>query len=274
MPRTPAETALVERFSKTYGLARSEGMMEIERAVCGCDYGGTSWTTRDEAQKVAEILALGPGKRLLEVGAGAGWPGLYLAKQTGCDVALVDLPLEGLRVAAERAAADRLVGTCWVALADGAAMPFPDGCFDAAHHSDVLCCLVEKLAVLRSCRRVVGAGGRMVFSVIHIPPGLSCVDYDDAVAGGPPFVETDEPYPDMLRAAHWEITHSADLTDAYQDTVGRLLEKERAYEDELASVLGADEAADVLAKRHATRKALERGLLRRTLYGTVPVGET
>ncbi len=262
---------MVERFSKTYGLARSEGMMEIERAVCGCDYGGTSWTTRDEARKVAEMLALGPGKRLLEVGAGAGWPGLYLAKRTDCDVALIDLPLEGLRVAVERAAADKLAGTCWVAQADGVAMPFPDGCFDAVYHSDVLCCLVEKLAVLRSCRRVVGAGGRMVFSVIHIPPGLSGADHDDAVAGGPPFIEIDESYPDMLQAAHWDITDSADLTDAYRATVGRLLEKGRAYEDELASVLGADEAADVLIKRRANRKALDRGLLRRTLYAAVPV---
>ena len=90
------------------------------------------------------------------------------------------------------------------------------------------------------------------------------------VAGGPPFAETDESYPDMLRAARWEITDSADLTDDYRATLGRLLEKERAFEDQLATVLGADGAADVLAKRHATRKALERDLLRRTLYVAVP----
>lgn len=47
MVRPPAEAAMAERFDKTYGLARSEVMMKIERAVRECDYGGTSWTTRD-----------------------------------------------------------------------------------------------------------------------------------------------------------------------------------------------------------------------------------
>ena len=94
-------------------------MRQIERRVCGCDYGGTSWTTRQEALQAGELLALGPGTRLLEVGAGSGWPGLYLAGTTGCDVALVDLPLEGLRITAERAAADGLAGACWIAVAGG-----------------------------------------------------------------------------------------------------------------------------------------------------------
>ena len=35
--------------------------------------------------------------RLLDLGAGRGWPGLYLAVRTGCQVVLSDVPLEGLR---------------------------------------------------------------------------------------------------------------------------------------------------------------------------------
>ena len=35
--------------------------------------------------------------RTLDVGAGSGWPSLYLVRETGCEAALVDLPLEGLR---------------------------------------------------------------------------------------------------------------------------------------------------------------------------------
>ncbi len=50
---------------------------------------GTNWTMRHEARLAGELLQLGPGKRLLEVGAGSGWPGLYLAGTTGCDVRLV-----------------------------------------------------------------------------------------------------------------------------------------------------------------------------------------
>jgi len=128
-------------------------MRDLERSVCGCAYGSTSWTTRREAERIAELLELGPDVQLLDVGAGSGWPGLYLAQLTGCDVVLVDLPLVALRIALARATDDGLSERCEAVAADGAALPFLDGSFDALSHSDVLCCAPDKLAILRACRR-------------------------------------------------------------------------------------------------------------------------
>ena len=123
-------------------------MRDLERSVCGCDYGSTSWTTRREAGRIAHLLELRPAEKLLDVGAESGWPGLYLAHLTGCDVVLVDLPLAALRTALECASADSLSQRCEVVAADGAALPFEDASFDALIHSDVLCCTPDKLAVL------------------------------------------------------------------------------------------------------------------------------
>ena len=67
---TPDRQELVERFANDYRLGTAAVVRGIERAVCGCDYGGTSWTTRDEAQRLGELLSLAPGVRLLEIGAG------------------------------------------------------------------------------------------------------------------------------------------------------------------------------------------------------------
>ena len=106
MPRTAEEHALSEPFARSYRHGQSVVMRTIEGAVFGRDDGGTSWATRGEAEDIGEMLALRPGKRLLEVGAGCGWPGLYLAGRSGCDVVLVDIPIEGLRIAAARAARD------------------------------------------------------------------------------------------------------------------------------------------------------------------------
>src|SRR5262249_10604688 len=205
MSRTPDEEAMIERFSRQYPLGQAAVMREIERAVCGCDYGGTSWTTRQEAEQIAGWLGLSPGRRLLELGAGSGWPGLYLASLTGCDVALVDVPLSGLRIAAERATADRISGAWWAVAADGAGLPFRGGWFDAVSHSDVLCCLDAKLAVLQDCRRVIRAGGQMVFTVISVAPDLAAADRKRAVEFGPPFVEAEAEYPVMLQRAGWTI---------------------------------------------------------------------
>ena len=70
-------------------------------------YGANGYTTAAQANLLAQRLDLGPGKRLLDVGSGRGWPGLYLAASTGCTVVLTDLLL--LAVARRRLHALALV---------------------------------------------------------------------------------------------------------------------------------------------------------------------
>ncbi len=122
MPRTAKEREVSETFTQQYEIVQADVMLAIERDSCGSDYGGTSWTTRAEADHVGRLLELAPNDRLLDVGSGAGWPGLYLAQTSGCDIALTDLPLSGLQTAAKRAVTDQIAGICWTAAADGAAL--------------------------------------------------------------------------------------------------------------------------------------------------------
>src|SRR5256885_2080884 len=131
MALTQELNELVCRLGKCNECARSDATRDLERSVYGCDYGGTSGTTRLEAERISRLLELGPATKLLEVGAGTGWPGLYLAQLTGCDVVMVDLPLASLRIACERAVADGLAERCDAVAADGAALPFRDASFDA-----------------------------------------------------------------------------------------------------------------------------------------------
>jgi ubiquinone/menaquinone biosynthesis C-methylase UbiE len=69
---------------------------------------------------------------------GAG-RGLYLAATSGCQVVLTDLPLQGLRVAADRAAAEGLGARAAMVVAAASGLPFRAGSFDAVVHTDVLC---------------------------------------------------------------------------------------------------------------------------------------
>ncbi len=270
MRGTPEQQAVFERFSKKYDLLQADVMREIERSVCGCDYGATSWTTLEEARIVGEILALRPGDRLLDVGSGSGWPGVYLAERTGCDIAMIDLPFGGLRIALDRAAADQIGGASWASVADAANLPFRSDSFDAIFHSDVLCCLSEKLAVLKACRRVVRAEGKMVFSVILITPGLAEAEYERAAAGGPPFIRAETSYPQMLNEAGWDITDQRDLPADYRATVDHMLEQLEHHADEVGKLFGEDDAAQERARRRATLDALADGLLRRELFSVVP----
>lgn len=264
------EQAQRERLDALYVRAQSPVMLSIERSVCGCDYGGTSWTTRAEAQEMVVHLRLRPGARLLDVGAGSGWPGLYMARTSGCDVVLVDLPLAGLRIAAERAGKEGMRGVLGAIVADAAILPFPDASFDAISHGDLLCCLRQKRAVLQACRGVIRHDGRMAFTVISIAPGLSPQQYKQAVANGPEFVESDADYPTLLEQAGWTIVACRDITLDYGASCRRQLQADIDRKDALVSLLGASEVAERQADWRSKIAAIEDGLLLRTLFVATP----
>jgi len=270
MRRSPDEKGLIERLSKRYPLGQSKIMLEIERRVCGCDYGATSWATRHEVEAIAELLDLGPGRRLLDIGAGTGWPALYWALRTGCDAVLTDIPLAALRIAAKRAAADAVSGDCWTVGAEGALLPFMSGSFDAISHSDVLCCLDAKVATLNECRRIARAGGRMVFTVIFPALNLPSADYELALQFGPPFVATAIDYPTMLLETGWVITQRRDLTAEYAKAVRHLLREEEAHEAALSDLYGKAECSETLARRRMTADVIDQNLLRRELFAAMP----
>jgi ubiquinone/menaquinone biosynthesis C-methylase UbiE len=255
-----------KRCARECRLGLTDTVLDIERAVCGCDYGGTSWTTRAEADDIGTRLRLAPGKRLLDLGAGSGWPGLYLARRSGCDVTLADLPVDGLRAARRRAARDGLTGACWLAAADGASLPFADRSFDAIQHADVLCCLTAKREVLAECRRVIRGGAPMIFTVISVTPGLGREERERALAAGPPFKAESRLYPELLAETGWRLGDTIELTAQYARSLRRMIEEEDARERALVDILGEAEVADKRARRQRTLAALQDGLLRRDLY--------
>ena len=123
-----------ERYRNTLSLLARQ----IEQRVIGGDWGANGFTTMAQADILARELHLSAADRLLDLGSGRGWPGLYLAARTGCAVVLTDLPLEGLRVAANRAASEALARTGVVASA-ASGLPFRASSFDVIIHTDVLC---------------------------------------------------------------------------------------------------------------------------------------
>lgn len=125
-------------FAQRYSLGRGDVMDVIEREVIGGTWGANGFTTKSQADDLAEHLSLTSDMRLLDIGAGRGWPSLYLAKRTGCEVVATDLPVQGLVAARERAEREGLRLIACVS-ATAREVPFRPESFDAIVHTDVLC---------------------------------------------------------------------------------------------------------------------------------------
>jgi SAM-dependent methyltransferase len=211
-------------------------------------------------------LGLGPGRRLLDVGAGYGWPGRYLARETRCTVILTDLPLAGLTVAAHRAEREGIAHRSRAVAASGDRLPLRPASVDAVIHADVLCCLRPKLATLRATRTVLRPGGRTAFSVIFRTPGLPDAQARRAREAGPPHCALRSPYPRLLRSSGFVEIEEFDVTPEYLATARRKLDESERCASGMAAALGARQFEETRAKRRRAIRAIEDGLLRRSVF--------
>ena len=139
MTTSKDEQATRADFAERYRARASIDLVgEVEREVIGEAWGANGFTTVAQAEDLRHRLDLRAGSRLLDVGSGCGWPGLYLARQTGCAVVVTDLPMEGLQVASRRARVENLRSLGGV-VASARLLPFAHNSFDALVHVDVIC---------------------------------------------------------------------------------------------------------------------------------------
>jgi ubiquinone/menaquinone biosynthesis C-methylase UbiE len=263
---TRQERSTRERFAEQYRLKPSDALRTIERAVIGGDWGASGYTTMAQADQLAELARLGPTKTLLDLGAGRGWPGLYLAATTGCAVVLTDVPPEGLRAAMTRARAELLSGRVAAVAASARALPLRPGTFDAVVHTDVLCCLRAKLSVLRASRAVLRPGGTTAFFTIHASTGLDRSRLRRAHRLGPCAVATTAPYGDLLGRAGYVDIVQIDCTAEFGSAARAWLDQYSEHREAMVATLGAAAFEDRQAARRLLVRAIDEGLLRRSLF--------
>ena len=129
----------VERFAERYAVSGADPIVAAETEALGSDYRANGYTTMEQADELGDLLGLGPGQLLLDVGAGCGWPGLYLATRHGCAVVSMDPVAEGIAVAEDRSRRDAIAERSWTVVADAVHIPLDSRSVDAVVHTDLLC---------------------------------------------------------------------------------------------------------------------------------------
>ena len=116
------------------------------------------------AERAMELLALGQGAKVLELGCGNGVFLPRLAKAVGAAGSVIGVDHSPDLTAKARAkiTAEGLGESVQIHVGDAYALPFPDNCFDAAHCERVLMHLDRPNAALAELSRVVKPGGVVV----------------------------------------------------------------------------------------------------------------
>jgi SAM-dependent methyltransferase len=106
------------------------------------------------AVQFADLAAVGPGQRVLDVGCGPGALTAELVRRTGTDTVSAVEPSESFAAAVR----ERLPGVD-VRQSPAERLPFPDGAFDAAMAQLVVHFMTDPVAGLREMGRVTRPGG-------------------------------------------------------------------------------------------------------------------
>ena len=122
-----------------------------------------SFVPLDGMESVAELLALAPGQRLVDLGCGRGGPGLWLAARTGATLTGVDSSAVAITDCCQRAS--MFAGaTAEFRVADATATGLPTARADAVVCIDVLQLVPDPAALVREAARLLRPGGRLVLT--------------------------------------------------------------------------------------------------------------
>ena len=121
-----------------------------------------------------EMLRLGPGAAVLDVGCGAGEVCVELAERVGPSGRVAGIDPSETMLAAARRAAEAARAPIELHVGSVYALPFPDGTFDAVRAERVFQHLEDPEAGLREMLRVTRSGGRvMIFDPDHGQHGIA-----------------------------------------------------------------------------------------------------
>ncbi len=131
-----------------------------KRAQVSADERHFAWQTKgpyfgEREAALLDVISVGPGQSLLEVGCGEGGNLFHLAQRS--QGALYGIDRSPTKVAFARAATGAQVLT-----GDGSQLPFADGRFDFVLIRDVLHHAISPLLLLAEARRVLAPRGRLL----------------------------------------------------------------------------------------------------------------
>ncbi|KAM3703088.1 hypothetical protein ACB098_04G068600 [Castanea mollissima] len=197
---------------------KSSGILRYER-VFGQGFVSTGGidTTKEFVQK----LELKPGQKVLDVGCGIGGGDFYMANNFHVDVVGIDLSVNMVSFALERA-----IGlSCSVEfeVADCTKKTYPENSFDVIYSRDTILHIQDKPALFRSFYKWLKPGGKVLISDYCKNAGTPSLEFAEYIKQRGYDLHDVKSYGQMLRDAGFTDVIAEDRTEQFIQVLQREL---------------------------------------------------
>ncbi|GAB2213023.1 hypothetical protein Drorol1_Dr00021036 [Drosera rotundifolia] len=198
---------------------KCSGILRYER-VFGSGFVSTGGleTTKEFAGK----LDLKPGQKVLDVGCGIGGGDFYMAENFDVEVVAIDLSINMISFALERAIG--LKCAIEFEVADCTKKNYPDNEFDVIYSRDTILHIQDKPALFRSFYKWLKPGGKVLISDYCRSAGTPSSEFAEYIKQRGYDLHDVHAYGQMLRDAGFDEVIAEDRTDQFIHVLQRELD--------------------------------------------------
>ncbi|KMZ62579.1 Phosphoethanolamine N-methyltransferase [Zostera marina] len=198
---------------------KSNGILRYER-VFGEGYVSTGGA--ETTKEFVEKLELKPGHKVLDVGCGIGGGDFYMAENFDADVIGIDLSINMVSFALERAIGRK----CFVEfeVADCTLKEYPENTFDVIYSRDTILHIHDKLSLFKTFLKWLKPGGKVLISDYCKKDGAPSIEFGEYIKQRGYDLHDVDAYGQLLKDAGFKHVIAEDRTNQFLDILTKELD--------------------------------------------------
>ncbi|KAK9067568.1 hypothetical protein SSX86_011679 [Deinandra increscens subsp. villosa] len=220
---------------------KNSGILRYER-IFGPGFVSTGGL--DTTKEFVAMLDLKPGQKVLDVGCGIGGGDFYMAETFDVDVVGIDLSVNMISFALERAIG--LKCSVDFEVADCTKKSYPDNTFDVIYSRDTILHIQDKPALFRTFYKWLKPGGKVLISDYCRKSGTPSEDFAEYIKQRGYDLHDVETYGQMLRDAGFGEVTAEDRTEQFKEVLRRELERVEKGKEEFIHDFTEDDYNDIV----------------------------
>ncbi|KDP23923.1 hypothetical protein JCGZ_27083 [Jatropha curcas] len=220
---------------------KSSGILRYE-LVFGRGFVSTGGieTTKEFVAK----LDLKPGQKVLDVGCGIGGGDFYMAETFDVEVVGIDLSVNMISFALERAIG--LKCAVEFEVADCTKKTYPDNTFDVIYSRDTILHIQDKPALFRSFYKWLKPGGKILITDYCKSAGTPSEEFAEYIKQRGYDLHCVKAYGQMLRDAGFDDVIAEDRTDQFNQVLQQELDATEKIKDEFITDFSEKDYNDII----------------------------